>query len=77
MPHLKITEAVLVHYNIVNNSYQQDSRVVQISVPNKSFGQLLDFFFSIHIYTRVKFEQLHKYIQNTNKIYVNTHKNNL
>ena len=76
MPHLEITEVVLVHYNIVNNSYQQDSRVVYIFVPNKSFGQLLDFF-SIHTYTRVQFEQLHKYIQNTNKIYVNTHKNNL
>ena len=40
--HLEITELVLVHYNTVNNSYQQDSRVSYTFVPNKSFGQLLD-----------------------------------
>ena len=42
MPHLEITEVVLVHFNIVNNDYQQDSRVFYTFVPNKSFGQLLD-----------------------------------
>ena len=26
LPHLEITEVVLVHFNIVNNEYQQDSR---------------------------------------------------
>ena len=26
-PHLEITEVVLVHCNIVDNEYQQDSRV--------------------------------------------------
>ena len=42
VPHLEITEAVLVHCNIVKNDYQQDSRVLYKFVPNKSFGQLLD-----------------------------------
>ena len=28
--------------NVVNNSYQQNSRVLYTFVPNKSFGQLLD-----------------------------------
>ena len=42
VPHLEITEVVLVHCNIVNNDYQQDSRVLYIFVPNKSFGKLLD-----------------------------------
>ena len=42
MPHLEITEIVLVHCNIVNNNYQQDSRALYTFVPNKSFGQLLD-----------------------------------
>ena len=42
MPRLEITEVVLVQCNIVNNDYQQDSRVVHIFVPNKSHGQLLD-----------------------------------
>ena len=35
--HSKITEVVLVHYNIVNNNCQQDSRVLYIFAPNKSF----------------------------------------
>ena len=42
VPHLEITEKVLIHCNIANNDYQQDSRVLYIFVPNKSFGQLLD-----------------------------------
>ena len=42
VPHLEITKVVLVHCNIVNNNHQQDSRVLYIFVPNKSFGQLLD-----------------------------------
>ena len=41
VPHLEITEAVLIHRTIVNNDYQHDSRVLYIFVPNKSFGQLL------------------------------------
>ena len=31
VPPLKITEVVLVHCNIVNNDYQQDSRVLYTS----------------------------------------------
>ena len=42
MPHLEITEVVLIHCNIVNNDYQQDSRVLYAFVSNKSFDQLLD-----------------------------------
>ena len=42
MPHLEITEVVLVHCNIANNNFQQDSRVLHTFIPNKSFGQLLD-----------------------------------
>ena len=30
LPHLEITELVLVHCDIVNNDYQQDSRVLYI-----------------------------------------------
>ena len=40
--HLEITEAVLVHCNIVNNDYQQDSRILYTFVPNKPFGSLLE-----------------------------------
>ena len=42
VPHLEITEVVLVHYNIENNDYQQDSRMFYTFIPNKSFSQLLD-----------------------------------
>ena len=42
LPHLEITEVVLIHCNIVNNDYPQDSRVLYTLVPNKSLGQLLD-----------------------------------
>ena len=38
VPHLEITEVILVHYNIVNNDYQQDSRVLYTFVRNKLFG---------------------------------------
>ena len=38
VPHLEITEVILVHCNIINNDYQQDSRVLYTFVANKSFG---------------------------------------
>ena len=41
-PYLEITEVVLVHCNVVNNSYQQNSRALYTFAPNKSFGQLLN-----------------------------------
>ena len=37
IPHLESHEIVLIHCNIVNNNYQQDSRVLYTFVPNKSF----------------------------------------
>ena len=40
-PHLEITEAVLIHFNIDNIHYQQSVRVLYTFVSNKSFGQLL------------------------------------
>ena len=39
VPHLEITKVVLVHCNIVNNDYQQDSRVLYTFFSNKSFGK--------------------------------------
>ena len=42
VPYLEITEVVLIQCNMVNISYQQNSRVLYTFVPNKSFGQLLD-----------------------------------
>ena len=37
VPHLEI-ELVLVHCNLVNNDYQQKSRILHTFVPNKAFG---------------------------------------
>ena len=41
-PFLEITEVILIHFNVVNNSYQQKSTVLYTIDPDKSFGQLLD-----------------------------------
>ena len=49
VPHLQITEVILVHCNMVNNDYQQDSRVLYTFVPNKPFGSLLDISPTNHI----------------------------
>ena len=50
VPHLEITEVVLVHCDIVNKDYQQDSRVLYTFVPNKSFGSLLEISPKNHIF---------------------------
>ena len=36
--HLEVVELVLVHCNLVNNDYQQDSRILYTFVPNKTFS---------------------------------------
>ena len=41
VPRLENVEVVLVHYNLVNNDYQQHSRVLFTFVPNKQYGQLI------------------------------------
>ena len=52
VPHLEFTEAILVHYNIANNDYQQDSRVVYTFVPNKPFCSLLEISPTNHIFLK-------------------------
>ena len=37
-----MTEVILVYCNILNNDYQQDSRVLYTFVPNKLFRSLLE-----------------------------------
>ena len=39
---LESVEVVLVHCNLVNNSYQQASKVLFTFAPNKQFGQLIN-----------------------------------
>ena len=43
VPHLKITEIILVHCNIAKNNYQHNSRVLYSFIPNKQIGKLLDY----------------------------------
>ena len=50
--HLEITEVVLVHWNIVNNDYQHDSRLLYTFVPNKSFVSLLEISPTNHIFLK-------------------------
>ena len=38
MPKLESVEVVLVHCNLVNNNYQQTSKVLITFAPNKQFG---------------------------------------
>ena len=52
VPHLEITEVVLVDCDIVNHDYQQDSRALYTFVPSKSFGSLLKTSPTNHIFLK-------------------------
>ena len=52
VPHLEVVEFVLVHFNLVNNDYQQDSRILYTFVPNKTFGSLLEISLANHIFLK-------------------------
>ena len=41
VPKLEAVEVVLVHYNLVNNNYEQASKVLFTFVPNKQSDQLI------------------------------------
>ena len=41
VPRLENAEIVLVHCNLVNNSYQQASKILFTFVPTKQYGQLI------------------------------------
>ena len=62
VPHLEITEVVLVHCNIVNNDYQQDSRVLYTFVPKKPFGSFLEISQMKHIFLKTFNSQFQKII---------------
>ena len=52
VPHHEIADVVSVHCNIVNNDYQQDSRVLYTFVPNKRLGSLLEISPTNHIFIK-------------------------
>ena len=62
VPHLESTVVALVHCDIVNNDYQQDSRVLYTFVWNKPFGSLLEISPTNHIFLK-KFNSEHDEIK--------------
>ena len=52
VPRLEALEVVLMHCNLVNNSYQQESKVLFTFAPNKQFGQLITI--TLHSLTMLK-----------------------
>ena len=52
VPRLEVVELVLVHCNLVNNDYQQDSRILFAFVPNKTFGSLLEIKPTNHVFLK-------------------------
>ena len=52
VPHLEIVELALIHCNLVNNSYQQNSRILYTFIPDISFGSLLQMSPSNYIFLK-------------------------
>ena len=52
VPHLETVKLVLVHCNLVNNDYQQDSRILYTFVPNKPFSSLLEISPANHVFLK-------------------------
>ena len=52
VPRLDVVQLVLVHCNLVNNDYQQDSRILYTFVPNKTFGSLLEISPTNHVFLK-------------------------
>ena len=52
VPRPEITEVILVHCNLINNSYQKNLRALYTFVPNKSFCQLLEISSKIFIFLK-------------------------
>ena len=43
VPKLEIADVILMHCNVVNNNYQQASKVLFTFLPDKQFRQLIKF----------------------------------
>ena len=52
VPRLEVVELVLVHCNLVNNDYQQHSRILYAFVPSKTFGSLLEISPTNHVFLK-------------------------
>ena len=52
VPCVEVVELVLVHCNLVNNDYQQDSRILYAFELNKTFGGLLEISPTNHVFLK-------------------------
>ena len=53
VPHLEITEVILVHCSLVNNDYLHDSRILYTFALNKPFGCLSEISPTNHIFLKI------------------------
>ena len=62
VPELDQVDSVLLHCNIVQNNYLQNSRLLYTFVPNKAFGKLLSIKPKVLIQSKTK-ESIFDYIE--------------
>ena len=67
VPHLEVVELVLVHFNLVNNDYQQNSRILYTYVPNKTFGSLLESSPKNHVFLKTFNSRNQNMVHRSNK----------
>ena len=75
VPGLEVVELVLVHCNLVNNDYQQDSRILYAFVPNKTFGSLLEISPTNHVFLKTfnsEFREIKIWFTDKNKCTIRT-----
>ena len=60
VPHLEIVELVLVHCDLVNNDYQQHSRILYTFVPNKTFCSLLEISPTNQVFLKTFYSEFHE-----------------
>ena len=60
VPRLEVFELVLAHCNLVNNDYQQDSRILYAFVPNETFGSLLEISPTNHVFLKTFNSEFHE-----------------
>ena len=69
VPHLEIVELVLIHRNIDNDNYQQNSQILYIFVSSKPFGSLLEISPPNHIFLKTfnsEFQEIKVWFTNQN-----------
>ena len=70
VPRLENVEVVLVHRNLVNNSYQRHSRVLFTFVPTKQYGQLISISINYQLISISFFKNdEHGFFRNRNMVY--------